>query len=512
VDGDGTAAAYWSVMPDSTPPLWFTRSAAAQMWAVARRGCRAASAAYAAGRIGPADWRDALVAAVNPAVAAAARLSRAAEFGVADRAHLYERLSLVREAAHDLSLRLAPADPAARDHGLRLAQSVRAAAAAYERTGRRAPGPAWERRIAGPGCPPDHRTGYGAWRPAGELPTPGDDFDCLCRLEYFSGAEPPPVAPACGRVSFRVWTAGEVAGLSPDQLRGLSPDDAADAIEQLREVLDDSRLALLEQIASPPAERGFPPNGAGNHFSADDPDPARLNYLPMLVAAPDPACTARAEAAGRLVRAARLFGATSRRAYFRHAGGYDAARAALHERLAAGAVLAVPPAAGTPQALLVVGPRAGGKSRAADAKAAELLGAWATADALSFAAQLPEYQGWNAALLADEGGDVAALAIEAALASGRNLVVECHGHEPFTAGRAAHRLAGAGYAVHGLAVTCPAATARARAAARFAANPFGLRDPLSDPSAFTPEADPGTKARDLAGYPGLSSWATVEGV
>jgi hypothetical protein len=72
-------------------------------------------------------------------------------------------------------------------------------------------------------------------------------------------------------------------------------------------------------------------------------------------------------------------------------------------------------------------------------------------------------------------------------------------------------LASAGYLVHGLAVNCPPARASARASERFAVNPFGFVDPVSDPSAYTPVGSTGTVARDLAGYPGLSSWAATGG-
>jgi hypothetical protein len=134
------------------------------------------------------------------------------------------------------------------------------------------------------------------------------------------------------------------------------------------------------------------------------------------------------------------------------------------------------------------------------------------ADAMEFAARLPEYQGWNRDLLSREGGDVARRAVLAAADGFRNVVVECHDREPECPGRIAHFLAGLDYDVHGVCLTCPADVARSRAAARFSANPFGVCDPTADPAPFTPEDAGGHTARALAGYAGLSSWTVVEGL
>ena len=515
-------------MQPTTPPLWLTRTAAAHLFAAARKGCRRAGDAYAAGLLSPADWRDLVVAAVTPAVAATARLSTAAEFGATDRSDLYERVAQIRHAASDLSLRLAPRDPAARSAGLALAGAVRATHAAYERravaSGRT--GPAWERRIAGPGCPPACRRTNGAWRPAGELPTPGDDPDCLCRLEYFSGVEPPaPVPPYHGgdRVSFRLWTAAEVRALSRSQLADLSPADAGDAIAQLGGDIDDDVRAVLERVALSPRQprRADPPNPAGGHFGDD-----RESLLSHLVAVPDPLCPDFAAAAGHLVRAAVAFGADSRAAYHetavpRRVNGrdvlgytYGPGRDALHRRMTAPA--RATPASRAKRGLVVVGPPAAGKSRAAAEFARSMGGVWATADGMAEAARLPEYQGWNRALLAAEGGDIATRALIDAIDAGADVVVELHGGEWWTPGGVAHLLGLCGYEVHGMAVACPPAVAAARAAARFAENPFGLADPLADPSPFAPPSPvggvTGTRAKDLAGYPGLASWTVCEGV
>ncbi len=507
-------------MPTPTPPLWFTRAAAAHLSAAARTGCRRAGDAYAAGRVSPADWRDLVVAAVAPAVAAAARLSKAAEFGAADRADLYERVAQIRHAASDLSLRLSPRDPAARSAGLALAGAVRATHAAYERHAVRRPGPAWERRIAGPGCPPACRRTNGAWRPAGELPTPGDDPDCLCRLEYFSGVEPPAPRVHADRVSFRLWTADEVGDLSRSQLEDLSPADAGDAVAQLGDALDDDVRSVLERVsAGPVRRRADPPNPAGGHFTGAD----RESLLTHLVAVPDPTCPDFAAAADRLVRAAVAFGADSRAVYHataepRRVNGRDVTgytygtdRDALHRRMTAHA-RATPPAGRVKRGLVVVGPPASGKSRAAAEFTRSMGGVWATADGMAEAARLPEYQGWNRPLLAVEGCDIATRAFVDAIDAGADVVVELHGGEFYSPGGFAQMLSFCGYEVHGMAATCPPAVAAARAAARFAENPFGLVDPVADPSPFTPTGGKGVGTRDLRGYPGLASWTTYGGV
>jgi predicted kinase len=443
-------------------------------------------------------------------MATAARLARSAEFGAGDRADLVERAAQVRSVAHDLSLRLTPGDPSLRASSLALAAGVRAAAASAERRAWRGTGPAWERRIPGPLCPPACKAAslFQTWRPAGEMTTPGVAPDCLCRMEYFAGAEPPPPPSELSLATFRAWTIDEFSRLSPSQLCDLSPFDAGDAVAQLGDRISDDVRGLLESLAHGLPSRAAPPNPVGGHFGRDDTE--RFAHLARLVAVADLSAADLAGAAAKLVAAARASGSDSR-AVYSSGRSYRPERAALHDQLLAH-VAGVPMAEGTPIALVVIGPPASGKSRTAAEMTAAFGGEWVRADAMEFAARLPEYQGWNRDLLSREGGDVARRAVLAAADGFRNVVVECHDREPECPGRIAHFLAGLDYDVHGVCLTCPADVARSRAAARFSANPFGVCDPTADPAPFTPEDAGGHTARALAGYAGLSSWTVVEGL
>jgi hypothetical protein len=233
----------------------------------------------------------------------------------------------------------------------------------------------------------------------------------------------------------------------------------------------------------------------------------------------DPDANPHLAAASRMVRAARMNEADTRRAWS-GADGYHPMRAALHERLAASALnpFAAAAAGGKPQAVLAIGNHCAGKSTPGLAAAGGAAPAWTVASSNDLMERLPEYQGWNAPLLHSEAEDVAALAMKMAVARRHHVFVEHVGHDLEEAWALAGRLGDAGYDIHLVHADVPPAEAAARAAGRFLDNPFGLASRHEPSARYVPPeyvADdvggrPAATYLELRDHPAVATWRSYD--
>lgn len=211
----------------------------------------------------------------------------------------------------------------------------------------------------------------------------------------------------------------------------------------------------------------------------------------------------------------------SRMKYSDGMGNYTPERQALHTRIAQSMLnhdsVAKP---GTrPQAMVLLGAPGAGKTTLAGRIGERLNVQFTNISNDDIKAGMPEYEGWNSALLHDEAGDVIAHdLIPAAINGNCNLLWDGTGKDSGKTQQVVNSLAAKGYDVHIGYASLPAAKAAYRATNRFLGNAFGHRDPNAPPGRYVDphyivhsvDGLPGQTYQMLKNNPNVKSWTSID--
>jgi len=172
----------------------------------------------------------------------------------------------------------------------------------------------------------------------------------------------------------------------------------------------------------------------------------------------------------------------------------------------------------TPQAVLLIGPPGAGKSVAGKPLVEKLGFKFANINNDDVKAALPEYKGWNAAIVHEESAQVVEHGLMPKGTAGKHhMLLDGVGKNAEKMTEIARNLQKNGYDVHLVHVTIPTTKTTERAWRRFAGNAFGEKEPGKEPGRYVPldyiafsvaqkPTDTFTKLRD-SGIP--KSWLSV---
>ena len=172
-------------------------------------------------------------------------------------------------------------------------------------------------------------------------------------------------------------------------------------------------------------------------------------------------------------------------------GNYTPERRALHEKIMDKMVnpaSKVKPGA-KPQAVILMGPPGSGKTTAAQKPIMKDLGVeFSILNADDVKAELPEYDGWNAAVTHEESSDVIENDLIPRLIeeADHNVMLDVTGGNAKKLERWAAALKEKGYDVHLSSVSLPSQKSATRAWGRLTKNPFSTKDPGGEPGRFVP--------------------------
>lgn len=171
-----------------------------------------------------------------------------------------------------------------------------------------------------------------------------------------------------------------------------------------------------------------------------------------------------------------------------------------------------------PQAVLLMGPPGAGKSFAGVPYANQMGIPFAELNNDEIKAQLPEYEGWNAAVVHEESASLLEKRIiHKAVRDQHHFILDGVGKNEEKMNKIAARLTSEGYDVHAILVTIPAVESAGRAWRRFAGNAFAQNDPTGSPGRYVPldyivdavGQKPEETYESLKNSENLSTWVSV---
>jgi hypothetical protein len=140
-----------------------------------------------------------------------------------------------------------------------------------------------------------------------------------------------------------------------------------------------------------------------------------------------------------------------------------------------------------PKAAILMGPPGSGKTTGGQPQTDKLGVKFTVVNADDVKAKLPEYQGWNAAVVHEESSHIAEHRIRhEAVAARHNVLMDLTGANTGKMKNMVEEFDKAGYDVHLVNIDLPAYKATGRAWDRFTGNAFGHKDPKGEPGRFVP--------------------------
>ena len=203
---------------------------------------------------------------------------------------------------------------------------------------------------------------------------------------------------------------------------------------------------------------------------------------------------------------------------FSENGKYTTERAALHERIIDSMLNknAKAKPGQKPQVMFIIGPPGAGKTSVGQPITNGIGVEFTTINADDVKSALPEYAGWNAALLHEESSDIAEGALLGrALAENHNILFDLTGASEKKMMKLADEMAARGYDLHLVNVSIPSSKSSYRAWMRFRGNAFGTKDPSKEPGRFVPpsyvhigvDGNPDRTYERMKNHPAMKSWS-----
>lgn len=201
-------------------------------------------------------------------------------------------------------------------------------------------------------------------------------------------------------------------------------------------------------------------------------------------------------------------------------GEYTPERKKLHEEIVKSMLnpKAAVPKGQRPAAVLLMGPPGAGKSTAGQPVAKLIAPEFTIVNSDDVKEKLPEYQGWNAALVHEESADVAEGSLtQQAIEGNHNTMFDLTGNNGSKMAMMAEHLGKLGYDVHVVQVQIPAYKSSFRAWQRFAKNAFS-KDQSQPPGRFVPpdyamkdvDGNPERTYEKLKNHPAVKSWVQID--